>query len=60
MLAGLLWGKQYFYYNANKWLKEHNIGPWSPAEVRRKVRNSEWFHMDNDDIISMPDKWEYP
>ncbi len=33
---------------------------WSPPEVRKKVRNSEWFHMDNDDIISMPDKWEYP
>jgi hypothetical protein len=59
-LAGMLWSKQYFYYDLNKWLKEHNVGPWSSAEARRKVRNSEWFHMDNDDIISMPDKWEYP
>ena len=59
-LAGMLWSKQYFYYDLNKWLKEHNVGPWSSAEERRKVRNSEWFHMDNDDIISMPDKWEYP
>ena len=59
-LAGMLWSKQYFYYDLNKWLKEHNVGPWSPPEARRRVRNSEWFHMDNDDIISMPDKWEYP
>jgi hypothetical protein len=59
-LAGMLWSKQYFYYDLNKWLKEHHVGPWSPPETRRKVRNSEWFHMDNDDIISMPDKWEYP
>ena len=59
-LAGMLWSKQYFYYDLNKWLKEHNIGPWSSPEARKNVRNSEWFHMDNDDIISMPDKWEYP
>jgi hypothetical protein len=59
-LAGLLWSKQYFYYDLNKWLKEHHVGPWSSPEVRSKVRNSGWFHMDNDDIISMPDKWEYP
>ena len=59
-LAGLLWSKQHFYYDLNKWLKEHHVGPWSPPESRGKVRNSEWFHMDNDDIISMPDKWEYP
>jgi len=59
-LAGMLWSKQYFYYDLTKWLKEHNVGPWSPPEERKKVRNSEWFHMDNDDIISMPDKWEYP
>jgi hypothetical protein len=59
-LAGLLWSKQYFYYDLNRWLKEHNVGPWSSPEARKRVRNSEWFHMDNDDIISMPDKWEYP
>ncbi len=59
-LAGMLWSKQYFYYDLNKWLKEHNVGPWSTPETRKNVRNSEWFHMDNDDIISMPDKWEYP
>jgi hypothetical protein len=59
-LAGMLWSKQYFYYDLNRWLKEHDVGPWSSPEVRSKVRNSEWFHMENDDIISMPDKWEYP
>jgi hypothetical protein len=59
-MAGMLWSKQYFYYDLNAWLKEHNVGPWSTAEARRRVRNGEWFHMNNDDIISMPDKWEYP
>jgi hypothetical protein len=59
-LAGMLWSKQYFYYDLHRWLKEHDVGPWSSSEVRNKVRNSEWFHMENDDIISMPDKWEYP
>jgi hypothetical protein len=59
-LAGMLWSKQYFYYDLNTWLKEHRVGPWSSPEVRKKVRNAEWFHMCNDDIISMPDKWEYP
>ncbi|MBZ5520909.1 MAG: glucosidase [Acidobacteriia bacterium] len=59
-LAGMLWSKQYFYYDLNIWLREHHIEPWSRPEERRKVRNAEWFHMFNDDIISMPDKWEYP
>jgi hypothetical protein len=58
--AGMLWTKQYFYYDLAQWLKEHNVGPGSPPELRAKVRNAEWFHMHNDDIISMPDKWEYP
>jgi hypothetical protein len=58
--AGMLWTKQYFYYDLDTWLKEHNAGPGVPAAQRRHVRNSEWFHMFNDDIISMPDKWEYP
>ena len=59
-LAGMLWSKQYFYYDVNVWLREHKVGPWSSPEVREKVRNGEWFHMYNDDVISMPDKWEYP
>ncbi len=59
-LAGMLWTKQYFYYDLDAWLAEHNVSAWSPPEERRRVRNGEWFHMHNDDIISMPDKWEYP
>jgi hypothetical protein len=59
-MAGMLWSKQYFYYDLNVWLKEHKVGPWCAPEVRDKVRNGEWFHMYNNDIISMPDKWEYP
>jgi hypothetical protein len=58
--AGMLWSKQYFYYDLATWLREHKVGPCSPPELRAKVRNAEWFHMHNDDIISMPDKWEYP
>jgi len=59
-LAGMLWSKQYFHYDLSTWLKEHRVGPESPPWVRQRVRNAEWFHMMNDDIISMPDKWEYP
>ncbi|MCC7163457.1 MAG: glucosidase [Anaerolineae bacterium] len=59
-LAGMLWTKQYFYYDLNTWLREHHVGPESSPETRRRVRNAEWFHMYNDEIISMPDKWEYP
>jgi hypothetical protein len=59
-LAGMLWSKQYFYYDLNVWLREHKVEPTSTPEVRDKVRNGEWFHMYNNDIISMPDKWEYP
>jgi hypothetical protein len=59
-LAGMLWGKQYFGYDLSIWLKEHRVGPETPPWLRQRVRNAEWFHMINDDIISMPDKWEYP
>jgi hypothetical protein len=59
-LAGMLWTKQYFYYDVDQWLKERGINPWSHPSERCHIRNSEWFHMYNDDIISMPDKWEYP
>ena len=59
-LAGMLWSKQYFYYDLETWLDEHGAGPTVPAAQRRRVRNAEWLHMYNDDIISMPDKWEYP
>jgi hypothetical protein len=59
-LAGMLWSKQYYHYDLTTWLKEHHSGPWSPPAGRRRTRNSGWFHMYNSDIISMPDKWEYP
>lgn len=57
-LAGMLWSKQYYYYDVSKWLKEHGVDPW--ASQPKQIRNREWFHMQNDHIISMPDKWEYP
>jgi hypothetical protein len=59
-LAGMLWSKQYFYYDVDLWLKEHNLSAWSAAEQRHRTRNGDWFHAYCDDIISMPDKWEYP
>jgi hypothetical protein len=53
-LAGMLWSKQYFYYDVDRWLDEHGgVQGWAP-------RNAHWYHMLSDDIISMPDKWEYP
>jgi hypothetical protein len=57
-LAGMLWSKQYYYFNADTWLEEHRAHPLHP--VSRAFRNRDWFHMVNDDVISMPDKWEYP
>jgi hypothetical protein len=57
-LAGMLWSKQYFGYDVDKWLKEHGVDPMRPGQ--KAVRNREWFHMINEHIISMPDKWEYP
>ncbi len=57
-LAGMLWSKQYFAFDVAKWLEEHGAGPLEPHAA--PIRNSEWFHMVNEHIISMPDKWEYP
>jgi hypothetical protein len=57
-LAGMLWTKQYYFFDLDKWLEEHGADPMQPSS--RQVRNQEWFHMINSDIISMPDKWEYP
>ncbi|MGO9959579.1 MAG: MGH1-like glycoside hydrolase domain-containing protein [Solirubrobacteraceae bacterium] len=59
-LAGLLWGKQYYEYNVHRWLREHGVNPWDPNAPRSSVRNVPWFHMLAGDVISMPDKWEYP
>ncbi|WP_030371750.1 MGH1-like glycoside hydrolase domain-containing protein [Streptomyces rimosus] len=57
-LAGMLWSKQYYGFDLETWLAEHGMDPWSLP--RPGIRNREWFHMVADDIISMPDKWEYP
>jgi hypothetical protein len=58
-LAGMLWTKQHYYFDLDLWLREHDAHPLRPP-ARGGVRNASWFHMLNDDIISMPDKWEYP
>ena len=58
-LAGMLWTKQYYYFDLDKWLDEHRAHPLVGTD-HRNARNTEWFHMLNSDIISMPDKWEYP
>ena len=57
-LAGMMWTKQFFHYDVDKWLEERGADPFRPA--RRANRNESWHHMHNADIISMPDKWEYP
>jgi hypothetical protein len=57
-LAGMLWSKQFFFFDGDNWLDEHHSNPLHRGY--RSARNSEWFHMLNQDIISMPDKWEYP
>ena len=57
--AGLLWTKQFYYYVVEDWLKGDPTQLTPPAE-RENIRNSDWKHLFNDDIISMPDKWEYP
>jgi hypothetical protein len=58
-LAGMLWSKQYYLFDVDTWLEEHEAHPLVGSS-RRRVRNAEWFHMFNGDILSMPDKWEYP
>ncbi|MEP7341507.1 MAG: glucosidase [Acidobacteriota bacterium] len=57
--AGLLWSKQFYHYDLNRWLRGDLQQPEPPAE-RFKGRNSDWTHLYNADVISMPDKWEYP
>jgi mannosylglycerate hydrolase MGH1-like protein len=57
-LSGMLWSKQFFFFDVDKWLREHGQDPMKPGG--RFMRNSEWFHMVNQHVISMPDKWEYP
>jgi len=57
--AGLLWSKQYYHYVVKQWLDGDAQQP-SPPEGRQRGRNREWTHLYNADVISMPDKWEYP
>ena len=57
-LAGMLWSKQFYNYDVDRWLTERGSDPVHP--LRRAPRNDSWHHMENSDIISMPDKWEYP
>jgi len=57
-IAGMLWSKQFFFFDGDNWLDEHKANPLHSGD--RDSRNSEWYHLLNRDIISMPDKWEYP
>ncbi len=58
-LAGMLWSKQFYRFDIRRWLEGDPLQP-PPPEQRRHVRNSDWLHLNNRDIISMPDTWEYP
>jgi Glycosyl hydrolase family 63 C-terminal domain len=58
-LAGMLWSKQFYNFDLDTWLNEHDSHPLLGSGHGR-ARNPEWFHMLNRDVISMPDKWEYP
>jgi hypothetical protein len=58
-IAGLLWSKQFYHYDVDRWLKGDPAGP-EPPKTRQSGRNHEWRHLYNGDVISMPDKWEYP
>jgi hypothetical protein len=58
-LAGMLWSKQFFHYDVRRWLDGDPAGP-PPPDSRRLGRNREWMHLNNMDVISMPDTWEYP
>lgn len=58
-LSGMLWSKQFYYYDINKWLQERGSDRFKP-DRKQAPRNDNWHHMYNADVISMPDKWEYP
>ena len=57
--AGMLWSKQFYHYNIEKWL-EGDPAEITPPKSRKHIRNAEWENFNSMDIISMPDKWEYP
>jgi mannosylglycerate hydrolase MGH1-like protein/glycosyl hydrolase family 63 len=58
-LAGMIWGRQFFYYDVPQWLNG-DPGQPAPPSTRARGRNRDWRHLHNADVISMPDKWEYP
>jgi Mannosylglycerate hydrolase MGH1-like glycoside hydrolase domain len=58
-LAGMLWSKQFYFYDVHTWLEERGADPAKPSR-RAGPRNDHWHHMYNAEILSMPDKWEYP
>ncbi|HEY2784257.1 MAG TPA: hypothetical protein VGJ05_04705 [Fimbriiglobus sp.] len=58
-LAGMLWSKQFYHYDVDKWLEERGSDPFKENR-KASPRNDHWHHMYNGDVISMPDKWEYP
>ncbi len=58
-VAGLMWGKQFYHFDVNRWL-DGDPASTSPPESRRNGRNAQWRHMSCFDVISMPDPWEYP
>jgi hypothetical protein len=57
--AGLLWSKQWYYFDVDQWLEGDPAGP-PPPDGRKRGRNADWRHLNNADVISMPDTWEYP
>ncbi len=58
-LAGMIWSKQFYYYDVHLWLEGDPNGP-KPPPGRGRLRNGDWRHLRSADIMSMPDKWEYP
>src|SRR5207248_3640988 len=58
-LAGLLWSKQFYHYVVKQWLDGDPAQP-APPPARRRGRNCDWKHLYNSDVLSMPDKWEFP
>ena len=59
-LAGMLWTKQFYNYDVDQWLTERGADPQRKSRHISAPRNDRWHHMQNSDVISMPDKWEYP
>jgi len=57
--AGMLWSKQFYYFDVHQWLNGDPASPAPPSQ-RKNSRNSKWEHLNTKDVISMPDKWEYP